>query len=76
MRMMNFILPLLKLSNRVRDALIEVLRKAMTKYVPYNTYIHILFQYIYVPSVGFQGLQNTAHGYLWLLHDSQTAEQQ
>ncbi|KAH8355258.1 hypothetical protein KR093_009668, partial [Drosophila rubida] len=31
MRMMNFILPLLKLSNRVRDALIEVLRKAMTK---------------------------------------------
>lgn len=31
MRMMNFILPLLKLSNRVRDALIDVLRKAMTK---------------------------------------------
>ncbi|XP_060654538.1 Fanconi anemia group I protein [Drosophila nasuta] len=31
MRMMNFILPLLKLSNHVRDALIEVLRKAMTK---------------------------------------------
>ncbi|ALC42831.1 FANCI, partial [Drosophila busckii] len=31
MRMMNFILPLLKLSNRVRDALIDVLRKAMNK---------------------------------------------
>ncbi|KAH8418133.1 hypothetical protein KR222_004613, partial [Zaprionus bogoriensis] len=31
MRMMNFILPLLKLSTRVRDALIDVLRKAMTK---------------------------------------------
>ncbi|XP_068145106.1 LOW QUALITY PROTEIN: Fanconi anemia group I protein homolog [Drosophila tropicalis] len=29
MRMMNFILPLLKLSNRVRDALIKVLCKAM-----------------------------------------------
>lgn len=31
MRMMNFILPLLKLSNRVRDALIDVLHKAMNK---------------------------------------------
>ncbi|XP_017044461.1 Fanconi anemia group I protein homolog [Drosophila ficusphila] len=30
MRMMNFILPLLKISNRVRDALIDVLCKAMS----------------------------------------------
>ncbi|XP_002006644.2 Fanconi anemia group I protein [Drosophila mojavensis] len=43
MRMMNFILPLLKLSNRVRDALIEVLRKAMTK--DYRTRRMAIFGY-------------------------------
>ncbi|XP_064535940.1 Fanconi anemia group I protein homolog [Drosophila montana] len=43
MRMMNFILPLLKLSNRVRDALIDVLRKAMTK--DYRTRRMAIFGY-------------------------------
>lgn len=53
--MMNFILPLLKLSNRVRDALIDVLRKAMTKWVfPYPCK---LFEFI-----SFASIETIAHG--------------
>lgn len=47
MRMMNFILPLLKLSNRVRDALIEVLRKAMNKYSLHYVFIYSFYIYVF-----------------------------